>query len=233
MLAYLPHKEADTIIIRPDESLTWRIEVGLTTRESKSGGCTIFEEAKVPDEMLELAINSAIRHVSKCIEVRFKKIGISGSGVEKVAKALKDIHGKSKQSVSLFSVSLSHDFTAPKMLGRALQNRFADIRKDDLVESLEEGIVILGELINSFLLEKVGNSYVRMRDETKIVLQELFIASLLLRHGGLGLTETPKVEQWTNVKEIELMNNKLSELPENPKCPFLQKLFLHNLSYEF
>ncbi|XP_028055778.1 leucine-rich repeat-containing protein 57-like [Camellia sinensis] len=67
-----------------------------------------------------------------------------------------------------------------------------------------------------------------MWDETKIVLQKLFIPSLFLRQGRLGLIETPKVEKWTNLKEIELMNNKLSELPENPKCPFLQKLILHN-----
>ncbi|KAI8026327.1 Disease resistance protein RPS2 [Camellia lanceoleosa] len=416
MLAYLPHKEADTTIIRPDESLTRRIEVGLTTRESKSesGGCTIFEEAKVPNEMLELAIDSAIRHVSKCIEVRFKKVGISGSGVEKVAKALKDtweIKAKCKP-VLYVSVSRHHStkdvrqsiaeqipgykeadeiFTDPNILRHYLlldffllvdctndgqidlhdlgipncgfvlvlttrsqkvyeimdldleirmedhllpwelfcrnvgpslvhssstiqqmaarlvkechghllaivllvrtlksvtdigvwelainqlasQSSYQQVHgmslvmvhvlkliwdqkdittkccikncthlqqwsthslvlnwiKDDLVETLEEGNVILGELINSFLLEKVGNSYIRMRDETKIVLQELFIPSLFLRQGGLGLTETPKVEKWTNLKEIELMNNKLSELPENPNSPFLQKLFLHN-----
>lgn len=108
--------------------MTRRIEVGLTTH-SESAGCITFEEAKVPDEMLELAIDSTIRQVSKCFhDDLYRKIGISGSRAEKVAKALK-IHGKSKQSVSMSSASVSHDITAPKMLGRALQNRFTDIRK--------------------------------------------------------------------------------------------------------
>ncbi|CAL5378048.1 unnamed protein product [Camellia sinensis] len=395
MLAYLCNKEADTTIIRPDESLTRRIEVGLTTH-SESAGCTIFEEAKVPDEMLELAIDSTICQVSKCFhDGLYRKIGISGSGVEKVAKALKEtweIKAKCKQHVLCVSVSRHHStkdvrqsiaeqirgykeadeiFTDPNILRCYLPRDFfllvdctdngqidlhdlgipdcgfglvlttrsqkvyeimdldLEIRMEDhllpwelfcrnvgpslvhtssvvqqmairvvkechgnllaiillaralkgvidigvwdvalhelasqsSLEQVEEGIseamvhvlkliwdrkyiitkhciknletpkegnVVLGELINSFLLEKVGNSYVRMRDETKIVLQKLFIPSLFLRQGGLGLTKTPKVEKWTDLKEIELMNNKLSELPENLKCPFLQKLFSHN-----
>ncbi|KAI8027848.1 Disease resistance protein [Camellia lanceoleosa] len=100
--------------------------------------------------------------------------------------------------------------------------------QNGLIETEAEGKVILEELIDSFLLENVGKSYVQMRDETKMVLQEYFIPSLLLRQGGLGLTEAPKVEEWVNAMEIELMNNKISELPQNPKCSFLQKLLLHN-----
>ncbi|GMP39526.1 hypothetical protein CsSME_00010324 [Camellia sinensis var. sinensis] len=81
VVAYLP-KEADTT--SPHESLRWRIEVGLTRQTS---GCT-FE---VPDEMLTLAIDSAICQVSKCFEDGIlQKIGISGSEGEKVAKALID-----------------------------------------------------------------------------------------------------------------------------------------------
>ncbi|XP_059448841.1 uncharacterized protein LOC132180018 isoform X2 [Corylus avellana] len=45
--------------------------------------------------------------------------------------------------------------------------------------------------------------------------------------GGLGLTETPKEEDWKNVKEIYLMHNELSSLPENPRCSMLLALFLH------
>ncbi|KAE8007905.1 hypothetical protein FH972_004462 [Carpinus fangiana] len=50
---------------------------------------------------------------------------------------------------------------------------------------------------------------------------------LCLMWGGLGLTETPKEEDWKNVKEIYLMHNELSSLPENPRCPMLLALFLH------
>ncbi|KAI8025139.1 Disease resistance protein [Camellia lanceoleosa] len=98
--------------------------------------------------------------------------------------------------------------------------------ENGLVETEANGKDILQELINSFLLENLDNSYlVQMHEETR-----QFLSSHLshLRLGGLGLTETQKVEDWLFAKKIELMNNKLSELPENPKCPLLQKLLLHN-----
>nr|XP_023870479.1 uncharacterized protein LOC111983057 isoform X2 [Quercus suber] len=47
-----------------------------------------------------------------------------------------------------------------------------------------------------------------------------------LMQGGLGLTMLPKDEDWKNAKEIYLMDNELSILPENPRCPNLSALFL-------
>ena len=47
-----------------------------------------------------------------------------------------------------------------------------------------------------------------------------------LMQGGLGLTTPPKDEDWKNAKEIYLMDNELSILPENPRCPNLSALFL-------
>ena len=47
-----------------------------------------------------------------------------------------------------------------------------------------------------------------------------------LMQGGLGLTKPPKDEDWKNAKEIYLMDNDLSVLPENPRCPNLSTLFL-------
>ncbi|KAK7829081.1 protein light-dependent short hypocotyls 6 [Quercus suber] len=49
---------------------------------------------------------------------------------------------------------------------------------------------------------------------------------LFLMQGGLGLTKPPKDEDWKNAKEIYLMDNELSDLPENPRCPNLSALFL-------
>ncbi|KAF7114860.1 hypothetical protein RHSIM_RhsimUnG0074500 [Rhododendron simsii] len=43
---------------------------------------------------------------------------------------------------------------------------------------------------------------------------------------GFGLTKTPTVEKYT--KEVEFHDNELSELPENPECPALRKLWLQN-----
>uniref|UniRef100_A0A7N2L3H6 Uncharacterized protein n=1 Tax=Quercus lobata TaxID=97700 RepID=A0A7N2L3H6_QUELO len=49
---------------------------------------------------------------------------------------------------------------------------------------------------------------------------------LFLMQGDLGLTKPPKDEDWKNAKEIYLMDNELSDLPENPRCPNLSALFL-------
>ncbi|XP_065635488.1 disease resistance protein RPS2 [Quercus suber] len=49
---------------------------------------------------------------------------------------------------------------------------------------------------------------------------------LFLMLGGLGLTKPPKDEDWKNAREIYLMDNELSDLPENPRCPNLSALFL-------
>ena len=51
-------------------------------------------------------------------------------------------------------------------------------------------------------------------------------AQRLLMQAGLGLIEPPKDEEWENTKEIYLMNNELSILPENPRCLKLSALFL-------
>ena len=47
-----------------------------------------------------------------------------------------------------------------------------------------------------------------------------------LMQSGLGLTKPLKDEDWTNSKEICLIDNELSVLPENPRCPTLSALFL-------
>ncbi|KAK2632208.1 hypothetical protein EUGRSUZ_L01864 [Eucalyptus grandis] len=45
--------------------------------------------------------------------------------------------------------------------------------------------------------------------------------------GGLGLTEPLEVTQWQSSTEIYLMENQLTELPENPRCLALLVLFLN------
>ncbi|KAF5951972.1 hypothetical protein HYC85_009916 [Camellia sinensis] len=98
--------------------------------------------------------------------------------------------------------------------------------KHGLVATEANGKVILQKLINSFLLENFDNGFVQMHEETRFVMRSFNPSHLRL--GGLGLTETPEVEDWFYSEEIELMNNKLSELPEKPECSFLQILLLHN-----
>ncbi|GFY88592.1 hypothetical protein Acr_06g0005320 [Actinidia rufa] len=101
-----------------------------------------------------------------------------------------------------------------------------------LAETEAEGKGILEDLINSFFLENDDEGYVRMREETEIVLRNCYapyLPSLYLRQKGLGLTETPQVKNW-DALEIDLTDNELSELPKNPKCPALRILQLHNNS---
>ena len=51
-------------------------------------------------------------------------------------------------------------------------------------------------------------------------------AQQFLMQVGLRLTEPPKDEDWENANEIYLMDNELSVLPQNPRCPKLSALFL-------
>jgi hypothetical protein len=62
-----------------------------------------------------------------------------------------------------------------------------------------------------------------------VEMDEHVLDTIILMQGGLVLTELPKdIEDWKNVKEINLMHNELSGLPENPSCPRLLALILHN-----
>ncbi|KAF7114855.1 hypothetical protein RHSIM_RhsimUnG0074700 [Rhododendron simsii] len=111
---------------------------------------------------------------------------------------------------------------------KALDSPVSEWISSYLVETKEEAEGILKALMGSFLLEYASRR-VFMRKETKVVLNEYFtsyLPSLSIRRGGFGLTKTPTVEKYT--KEIEMHDNELSELPENPKWPALRKLWLQN-----
>ncbi|KAL7205710.1 hypothetical protein ACSBR2_018606 [Camellia fascicularis] len=90
--------------------------------------------------------------------------------------------------------------------------------KDCLVETKEEGEVILADLIDSFLLEHF-NGALRMREETRIVLSKQ-----IMPYMGSQLTEGWMVK-W-NAERINLIDNGVSELPESPICFNLVFLFL-------
>ncbi|XP_039174271.1 disease resistance protein At4g27190-like isoform X2 [Eucalyptus grandis] len=52
-------------------------------------------------------------------------------------------------------------------------------------------------------------------------------SSKVLMLGSLGLMEPPEVTQWQTYTEIYLMENRLTELPQDPRCPVLLVLFLN------
>nr|GEW97516.1 disease resistance protein [Tanacetum cinerariifolium] len=99
-----------------------------------------------------------------------------------------------------------------------------------LVKSEQEGERVFEDLVCSFLLEHVGGDCVRMRDETRAVLVSNFVPrarGFHLKQDGSKSNRMPNIEEW-DAREIHLTNNMLSELPDNPKCPILVKLFLHS-----
>ncbi|KAF3946964.1 hypothetical protein CMV_026834 [Castanea mollissima] len=82
-----------------------------------------------------------------------------------------------------------------------------------------------------FEIEEIGNeasSQLRQPEGIQVEEMQLQASSTLKPQGvgGLGLTMPPKDEDWKNAKEIYLMDNELSILPENPRCPNLSALFL-------
>ncbi|GKC35957.1 disease resistance protein [Tanacetum coccineum] len=102
--------------------------------------------------------------------------------------------------------------------------------RNGLVKSEQEGACVFDDLVCSFLLEHVGGDCVRMRDETRVVLVSHFVPrahGFHLKQDGSKSKKMPNIEEW-DAREIHLTNNMLSELPDNPKCPILVKLFLHS-----
>ncbi|KAK6283208.1 hypothetical protein POUND7_017033 [Theobroma cacao] len=99
---------------------------------------------------------------------------------------------------------------------------------DSLVDTYDEGTHILQSLVDAFLLNIVELNCVQLRREIYDVLVKLLIPQmhpLYLMQGGLRLIKPPKEEEW-DAKEIHLMDNKLYDLPESPKCPSLFALYL-------
>ncbi|KAJ9552511.1 hypothetical protein OSB04_016556 [Centaurea solstitialis] len=101
---------------------------------------------------------------------------------------------------------------------------------DGLVKGAQEGEHAFKGLISSFLLEPVGETCVRMRDETRVTLVAYIVPrayGLYLKRDGLESNRMPNVEEW-NAREIYLSNNIVSELPDSPNCPILVDLLLNS-----
>ncbi|XP_017970780.1 PREDICTED: probable disease resistance protein At4g27220 [Theobroma cacao] len=101
--------------------------------------------------------------------------------------------------------------------------------QDCLVDTYDEGNDILQSLVDAFLVDNLPElDCIQLRREIYDVLVKVLIprmSPVFLMLGSLRLTEPPKDEEW-DAKEIHLMDNELSELPESPKCPSLIALYL-------
>ena len=88
--------------------------------------------------------------------------------------------------------------------------------------STQEEVFDVGAVI---ILKSSGHMESHIED-VEMELESSEQCGFFLMQGGLGLTKLPKDEDWKNAKEIYLMDNELSFLPENPMCPNLSALFL-------
>ncbi|KAL2343197.1 hypothetical protein Fmac_004482 [Flemingia macrophylla] len=82
-------------------------------------------------------------------------------------------------------------------------------------------------LVNRFVLLKNESGYVYLATETYDLIKLLHTSNpSIIRHGALGLTEPPYIGQWHGLIWIELMDNKICELPQSLDCPKLKVLLL-------
>ncbi|KAL5698103.1 hypothetical protein ACHQM5_029182 [Ranunculus cassubicifolius] len=103
----------------------------------------------------------------------------------------------------------------------------------DMDDAVNKGYDIIGSLRAACLLEnsRYGEDYVKIHD----IVRDLALwimrecgekKSKILVEANVGLIQAPNVENWEDAERISLMENKMEELTEAPKCPHLLTLIL-------
>ncbi|KAG5000005.1 hypothetical protein JHK87_021077 [Glycine soja] len=83
------------------------------------------------------------------------------------------------------------------------------------------------ELLDRFVLLKNERGDVYLPVETYDIIKSLHTLNpSIIRHDALGLPEPPCIGRWHDLIQIELMDNKIRELPQSPECPKLRVLLL-------
>ncbi|KAK7392960.1 hypothetical protein VNO78_21410 [Psophocarpus tetragonolobus] len=83
------------------------------------------------------------------------------------------------------------------------------------------------KLLDRFVLLKYESEDVYLPIETYDIIKSLHTLNpSIIRHGALGLTKPTYIGQWHSLVQIELMDNKICELPQSPDCPKLKVLLL-------
>ncbi|KAK7359139.1 hypothetical protein VNO77_01086 [Canavalia gladiata] len=100
----------------------------------------------------------------------------------------------------------------------------SDIESEYTTEEAEHNI---RELLDRSVLLQCESSNVRLPIETYDIIESLHTLNpSILRYGALGLTEPLHIGRWHGLIRIELMDNKICELPDSPECPKLKVLLL-------
>ncbi|KAK4793209.1 hypothetical protein SAY86_023644 [Trapa natans] len=150
----------------------------------------------------------------------------------------RDTHENLQVNVLNFCIELLEDDSTMECLRSfALQRKNDAVARESLVDSwITEGILVTrdeGEKVIRNLLDAKflnlsdNGELLKLLDVEQRVMDIIFQEkSEFLMQGGLGLVEPPEIEEWERAKVICLMDNDLSELPKNPRCPLLLTLFL-------
>ncbi|KAK7318905.1 hypothetical protein RJT34_03612 [Clitoria ternatea] len=83
------------------------------------------------------------------------------------------------------------------------------------------------ELLDRSVLLRCENSCCRLPVEVYCITKLVHTLNpSIIKYGSLGLREAPYIGQWRDLVRMELMDNKICELPQLPDCPNLKVLLL-------
>jgi len=91
---------------------------------------------------------------------------------------------------------------------------------EEVVEYKRQLQYYIEELLDCFVLLKFESGVVYLPIETYDIIKSL------RKSKSLGLTEPPYIGQWHKLVQIELIDDKICELPQSPDCPKLKVLLL-------
>ncbi|KAF3497592.1 hypothetical protein DY000_02057833 [Brassica cretica] len=144
---------------------------------------------------------------------------------------LKDDHIK---SCFLYCSLFTEDYLIEKekLIDHWICERFIN-ENEDRERTVNQGYDIIGTLVRSCLLLEEGSNKSKVKMHDVVREMALWISSDLgdnrekcIVRAGVGLCEVPKVEKWSAVERMSLMNNKIEKISASPKCRKLTTLFL-------
>ncbi|CAF2115745.1 BnaC08g41430D [Brassica napus] len=119
-----------------------------------------------------------------------------------------------------------------KLIDHWICERFIN-ENEDRERTVNQGYDIIGTLVRSCLLLEEGSNKSKVKMHDVVREMALWISSDLgdnrekcIVRAGVGLCEVPKVEKWSAVERMSLMNNKIEKISGSPKCRKLTTLFL-------
>ncbi|KAJ4896816.1 Disease resistance protein (NBS-LRR class) family [Raphanus sativus] len=104
---------------------------------------------------------------------------------------------------------------------------------EDRERTINQGYEIIGTLVRACLLLEEGSNKAMVKMHDVVREMAIWISSDLgenrekcIVQAGVGLSKVPKVENWSAVERMSLMNNKIEKIFGRPTCPELTTLFL-------